>query len=71
MILWDGIPLNDPFGGWVYWTRVAPEDLNIVEVSRGGSTSVFGNLVMGGVISLTSRPESPTGAGLALRRRRG
>ena len=65
LVLWDGIPLNDPFGGWVYWTRVAPEDLGVVEVSRGASTSVFGNLAMGGVISLTSRPESPTRADLA------
>jgi len=65
LVLWDGIPLNDPFGGWVYWTRIAPEDLTVVEVSRGASTSVFGNLAMGGVISLTSRPESPTRADLA------
>ena len=21
LVLWDGIPINDPFGGWVYWTR--------------------------------------------------
>ena len=65
LVLWDGIPPNDPFGGWVYWTRVAPEDLGVVEVSRGASTSVFGNLAMGSVISLTSRPESPTRADLA------
>ena len=24
LVLWDGIPLNDPFGGWVYWDRVPP-----------------------------------------------
>jgi outer membrane cobalamin receptor len=47
-------------------TRVAPEDLNIVEVSRGASTSVFGNLAMGGVVSLTSRFESLTRADLGL-----
>ena len=22
LVLWDGVPLNDPYGGWVYWTRV-------------------------------------------------
>ena len=22
LVLLDGIPFNDPFGGWVYWTRV-------------------------------------------------
>ncbi len=40
LVLWDGIPLNDPFGGWVYWTRVAPEELERVEISRGASTAV-------------------------------
>ena len=55
LVLWDGVPLNDPFGGWVYWTRVAPENLGRVEISRGASTSVFGDLAMGGAISLFSR----------------
>jgi outer membrane receptor protein involved in Fe transport len=66
LVLWDGIPLNDPFGGWVYWTRVAPEDLSVVEVSRGASTSVFGDLAMGGAISLFSRPEAPFHAELGI-----
>ena len=22
LVLADGVPLNDPFGGWVYWSRV-------------------------------------------------
>ena len=22
LVLLDGVPFNDPFGGWVYWTRV-------------------------------------------------
>jgi len=25
LVLLDGIPLNDPFGGWIYWSRV-PKD---------------------------------------------
>ena len=67
LVLWDGIPLNDPFGGWVYWTRVPPEDLQVVEVSRGASTSAFGDLAMGGVISLASRPvESPLHAAVGI-----
>jgi len=55
LLLWDGIPVNDPFGGWVYWTRFPVDDIDRVEVSRGASTSLFGNLAMGGVISLWSR----------------
>ncbi len=56
LILWDGIPANDPFGGWVYWTRIAPDDLDRVEVSRGASTSLFGDRAMSGAIALFSRP---------------
>ncbi len=57
LILWDGIPLNDPFGGWVYWTRIDPAYLDRVEVDRGASTSVFGDRAMGGTISLFSPAE--------------
>lgn len=56
LLLWDGIPLNDPFGGWVYWDRIDPGELARVEVTRSASTSVFGNDAMGGVISLFSEP---------------
>ena len=56
LILWDGIPANDPFGGWVYWTRISPDELERVEVSRGASTSLFGDRAMSGAIALFSRP---------------
>lgn len=55
LVLWDGIPVNDPFGGWVYWTRLAPEEIERVELSRGAATSVFGDRAMGGTIALFSR----------------
>lgn len=60
LVLWDGIPLNDPFGGWVYWTRVDPNDLARVEVLRGAATSVFGDRAMSGSIGLFTRPAEPT-----------
>lgn len=56
LVLWDGVPLNDPFGGWIYWTRVMPDDIQQVEISRGASTAVFGDRALGGGISLFSRP---------------
>ena len=56
LVLWDGIPLNDPFGGWIYWTRVAPDELERVEISRGAATSVFGDRAMSGALALFSRP---------------
>jgi outer membrane cobalamin receptor len=59
LVLWDGVPLNDPFGGWVYWTRVAPEEVDRIEISRGASTSVFGDRALGGAIALFSREAAP------------
>ncbi len=55
LILWDAIPLNDPFGGWVYWTRLAPDDIERAEVVRGGSTSIFGDRALAGSIGVFSR----------------
>jgi outer membrane receptor protein involved in Fe transport len=54
LVLWDGIPLNDPFGGWVYWDRVDPNEIGRAEVARGASTSVFGDKAMGGTLGLFS-----------------
>ena len=35
LVLLDGVPFNDPFGGWVYWTRVPMESADRIEtVSR-------------------------------------
>jgi outer membrane cobalamin receptor len=56
LVLFDGIPLTDPFGGWVYWTRADAEELDRVELSRGATTSAFGDRAMGGSIHLISRP---------------
>ena len=55
LVLWDGIPMNDPFGGWVYWTRLAPDEMQRVEVTPSASTSVFGDRAMGGLVALFSR----------------
>ncbi len=32
LVLLDGVPFNDPFGGWVYWSRVPLEGTDRVEV---------------------------------------
>ena len=52
LVLFDGLPANDPFGGWVYWSRFNPDTIDKVEVSRGASTSVYGDRAMGGAVSL-------------------
>jgi len=58
LVRWDGVPMNDPFGGWVQWNRFDPEEIGRIEIERGASTSVFGNRAMGGVISLFTQEAS-------------
>src|SRR5262249_57614686 len=55
MVVADDVPLNDPFGGWVYWDRVPMASLERVDVARGASGDLHGNDALGGVIRLTSR----------------
>jgi outer membrane receptor protein involved in Fe transport len=57
LVLDDGIPLNDPFGGWVYWGRVAQPSLDRVEVLRGGGSDLYGSGAMGGVVQFIRRDE--------------
>ncbi len=50
VVLLDGIPLNDPFGGWVRWNRFSLTDLEAVRFERKGALSSSA-----GNISLQSR----------------
>jgi outer membrane cobalamin receptor len=57
LVLADGVPLNDPFGGWIYWNRVPQSAIDRVEVVRGGASDLYGADALGGVIQvLTVRP---------------
>ena len=56
LVLLDGVPFNDPFGGWVYWTRVPLDNLERIEVVDNSSSSLYGNYAMGGVINLMTTP---------------
>lgn len=51
LVLLDGIPMNDPFQGYVRWGQVPVESVERVEVVRGGSV-VWGNLGIGGTVNL-------------------
>lgn len=61
LVLLDGAPLNDPFGGWVIWSQVPAESLAGVQVVRGAGAGPYGAGALTGVIALAER-----GAGGAL-----
>jgi outer membrane receptor protein involved in Fe transport len=61
LVLIDNVPFNDPFGGWVYWTRVPLESTERIEVVDGSGSSLYGNYAMGGVINIIgTRPTRQT-----------
>ncbi|MFN2426469.1 MAG: TonB-dependent receptor domain-containing protein [Candidatus Binatia bacterium] len=55
LVLVDGVPINDPFGGWIYWSRIPSETIERVEVLRGSGASLWGNYAMGGVVGVVTR----------------
>ena len=59
LVLVDGVPNNDPFGGWVYWSRVPLESSDRIEVVDGSTSSLYGNYAMGGVINFVTNPPAP------------
>ena len=60
LVLEDGLPLVDAFGGWVYWDRVPRVALSNVEVFRGGASNLYGSDALGGVVQfITRQPEVP------------
>lgn len=64
LVLLDGVPLNDGFGGWINWGRV-PDSIARVEVVPGGGSSLYGTWAMGGVVQiLTEQPRIGPGVRL-------
>ena len=55
LVVADEVPLNDAFGGWVYWDRIPMVSLQRIDVMRGASGDIHGNDALGGVIRLATR----------------
>jgi len=62
LVLADGIPLNDPFGSWIYWARVPQASLDQVQVVPGGVSALYGNDALSGVVNLETRSSVQTDA---------
>jgi outer membrane receptor protein involved in Fe transport len=64
LVISDGIPLNDPFGAWVYWDRIPVEEIADVEVVSGGASPLYGSNALGGVINVIRKPVNETAMSL-------
>ena len=59
LALVDGVPLNDPFSGIIYWSRIPLDNIDRVEIVKSGASGAWGNLALGGVINvITKTPQA-------------
>jgi outer membrane receptor protein involved in Fe transport len=52
VVLLDGVPLNDPFGAWVYWERIPNASVASMTVLNGGSSDTYGGGALGGAVNI-------------------
>ena len=55
LVTLDGVPINDPFGGWVIWAQAAPESVSGIDVIRGSGAGPYGAGALTGVVALQER----------------
>lgn len=58
LMVLDGIPLADPFFGYIPFNALSPERLSVVRITRGGGTGAFGAGAVAGTIELASADRS-------------
>jgi outer membrane receptor protein involved in Fe transport len=59
LVMVDGVPVNDPFFGYIQWNRIPLDNIDHVEVVRGGGSPLWGNTAMGGVVNvITKTPQN-------------
>ena len=54
LLILDGVPQADPFGGWVNWPAYDPAGLAEVRVVRGGGSVPYGPGAIAGVVEMRS-----------------
>jgi outer membrane receptor protein involved in Fe transport len=60
LLVLDGVPQSDPFGGWVNWPAYDPQTLSGIRVVRGGGSVANGPGALAGTIDMTSRADAGT-----------
>ena len=52
LVTLDGVPQNDPFGGWVIWTGLPAEAISGATLVRGAGAGPYGAGALTGVVAL-------------------
>ena len=61
LVLLDGVPMADPFFGYIPLSAIAPERLSSIRVTRGGGSGAFGAGAVAGTIELESADAATLG----------
>ncbi len=56
LVLWNGVPLNDPFNGESSFAFLAAEGVRRLEVVPGPFSALYGSSAMGGVVQVITEP---------------
>ena len=65
LVLEDGVPLNDPFGGWIHWSEFPQQTVQSVTLVTGGGSDLYGSSALGGVIDVTPASAAPSRFGIS------
>jgi vitamin B12 transporter len=52
LLLWNGIPLNDPYFGGANWQFIPTDGVERIEVARGPFSALYGSNAVGGVVQV-------------------
>ena len=58
LLVLDGVPQTEPFGGWINWPAYDPAVLEGVRIIRGGGSVTNGPGALAGTIEMTSRADA-------------
>ena len=61
LVVLDGVPQTDPFGGWVNWPTYDLDSLSGIRVVRGGGTVANGPGALAGTIEMASLTDAGAG----------
>ena len=54
LLILDGVPQADPFGGWVPFPAYATDRIGLIRVTRGGGSGYFGPGALAGTVEIES-----------------
>ncbi|MCB1054514.1 MAG: TonB-dependent receptor [Acidobacteria bacterium] len=60
LVLWNGLPLNDPYFGGFDWASLTTDGAERVEVVRGPLSTLYGSDAVGGVVQVITGRQTGT-----------